>query len=156
MAGFSASSVALNGNTIDRWVWQEIRPGSSQRPATSTTSLSGSPAGGAAATCVTVPSGGLDGPAVMPLAGQHVDHVGVDEPGQGGPPPDLMWQAISRPSTGASRWSSSRQLSWASGQRGWNRQPAGGTGRVGHVTGQVGRQYAGPSTCGIAATSASV
>jgi len=55
MAGFSASSVALNGNTIDRWVWQEISPGSSQRPATSTTSPSGSPAGGAVATCVTVP-----------------------------------------------------------------------------------------------------
>ena len=45
------------------------------------------------------PAGGLDGPAVMPLAGQHVDHAGVDEPGQGGPP-DLMWQAISRPSPG--------------------------------------------------------
>ena len=43
MAGFSASSVSLNGNTIDRCVWQEISPGSSQRPATSTTSSSGRP-----------------------------------------------------------------------------------------------------------------
>ena len=39
-----------------RAVWQEISPGSSQRPATSTTSASGSPAGAVAVTCATVPS----------------------------------------------------------------------------------------------------
>src|SRR5581483_881224 len=78
---------------------------------------------------------GLDRRAALYLAGRRVAHVGVREPhnassgGADSPrPPRLLrtWHAIWRPSTVARCCSVSRQLPWATGQRGWNRQPVGG------------------------------